>query len=94
MSILCISKEREEDMHKMFLKEVKFKMARQIAKERKSKGLSQNVFSELIGVQREHIGKIETGRRNLTLDILIKSCLILEIPVERVIKAEIFQKQE
>ena len=68
MSILCISKEREEDMHKMFLKEVKFKMARQIAEERKSKGLSQNVFSELIGVQREHIGKIETGRRNLTLD--------------------------
>ena len=58
MSILCISKESEEDMHKMFLKEVKFKMARQIAKERKSKGLSQNVFSELIGVQREHIGKI------------------------------------
>ena len=74
--------------------EVKFKMARQIAKERKSKGLSQNVFSELIGVQREHIGKIETGRRNLTLDLLIKSCLILEIPVERVVKAEIFQKQE
>ena len=31
-------------MHKMFLKEVKFKMARQIAKERKNKGLSQSVF--------------------------------------------------
>ena len=44
MLILCISKEREEDMHKMFLKEVKFKMARQIAKERKNKGLSQSVF--------------------------------------------------
>lgn len=75
-------------MYKKFLQEIKFRMARHIAEERNARNLTQEKFSELIGVQREPVAKIETGRRNLTLDILIKSCIALDIPIENIVNIE------
>ncbi|MCD7779128.1 MAG: helix-turn-helix transcriptional regulator [Candidatus Gastranaerophilales bacterium] len=41
---------------------------------RKQKNLTQEELSELLNVYREHIAKIETRKRNLTLKLL---CIVL-----------------
>ncbi len=47
-------------------------LGRNIAKYRKNLGYSQNKFVEIINISREHLAKIETGRRRLSLKLLFK----------------------
>ena len=47
---------------------------------------SQNVFSEKINYQREHIAKVETGRRNLTLKYIIRTCIAYKISIKDLFK--------
>jgi transcriptional regulator with XRE-family HTH domain len=49
----------EGDLQKTF--------GRNLRNVRKSKGLSQEHFAELIGVHRTYMGGVERGERNLTL---------------------------
>lgn len=51
-----------------------------IAKYRKQKGLSQNQLAELVNVSREHIAKIETAKKNSSLNLLFKISNVLNIP--------------
>ncbi|NCB93786.1 MAG: XRE family transcriptional regulator [Clostridia bacterium] len=46
---------------------------------RTKKGLSQEEFSEQIGASREHINRIETGKRAPSLDILIDIANVLNV---------------
>jgi len=45
---------------------------------RKTKGLSQNALAELLNISREHLAKIETAKRTISLGLLFKLCDILE----------------
>ena len=46
-------------------------LGRNIYSFRKQKGLSQNQLAEIIGISREHLAKIETAKRCVSLVLLI-----------------------
>ena len=51
-----------------------------IAKYRKLKNLSQNQLAELVNVTREHIAKVETARRNMSMTLLFNLSSALDVP--------------
>ncbi len=53
---------------------------RNIAKYRKAAGYSQNTLAELIDVSREHLAKVETAKRGISLDLLFKISEVLNVP--------------
>ncbi len=65
----------------MLNNEIKRKLlGNNIALFRKQKNLSQNQLAELVDVSREHIAKIETARRNMSMDLLFKISFALDTP--------------
>lgn len=54
-------------------------LGKNFQKYRKQKGLSQNQLAELLEISREHLAKIETGKRGISLNLLFKFSEILEI---------------
>ncbi len=57
-------------------------LGRNIFKFRKEKGLSQNQLAEKLDISREHLAKIETARRCISLGLLIDMAEELDIPVK------------
>ena len=57
-------------------------LGRNISKFRKAKGLAQNQLAEKVEISREHLGKIETAKRCISLGLLIEISEALEIPVK------------
>ena len=57
----------------------------QIADARMKKGLTQAQLAELAGIDRANIGKIETGKYNVSIDILSRVCNAMECEI--IIKA-------
>ena len=57
-------------------------LGRNIFKFRKAKGLSQNQLAEKAEISREHLAKIETAKRCISLGLLIEISEALEIPVK------------
>lgn len=55
------------------------KVAFNIKIERMKRNLTQSQLAEMINVHEKYIGKIETGRQNLTLKTLFKIAKALEI---------------
>ncbi len=55
------------------------KFGKNIAKYRKLKHLSQNQLAEMLDISREHLAKIETARRGVSLGLLFKMCDTLDI---------------
>lgn len=58
------------------------KLGRNIFKLRKAKGLSQNQLAEKIEISREHLAKIETAKRAISIGLLLDISNELEIPVK------------
>ena len=56
-------------------------LGRNIYSFRKQKGLSQNQLAEIIGISREHLAKIETAKRCVSLGLLIDISEALDTPV-------------
>lgn len=54
------------------------KIGNRIAEIRKQRGLTQAELSEITGLQRVNISKIENGRYNVSIDILQKICNSLD----------------
>lgn len=52
-----------------------------ITEKRKEKGLSQNQLAGILGVSQPFMNQIESGKRKPSIDILIKICEVLEIPL-------------
>ncbi len=50
-----------------------------IAKYRKEKGYSQNKLSEILNISREHLAKLETAKRGISIKLLFKLAETLEI---------------
>ncbi len=55
------------------------KFGKNIAKYRKIKHLSQNQLAEMIDISREHLAKIETAKRGISLSLLFKLSETLDI---------------
>ncbi len=51
-----------------------------IANYRKEKQLSQNELAELVDVSREHIAKVETAKRNMSMNLLFNISSALNVP--------------
>lgn len=51
-------------------------------KVRRAKGLSQNQLAEALDISREHLAKIETGKRCISLGLLIDIAEKLNIKVK------------
>ena len=65
----------------MFNHEEKRKLlGKNIAKYRKQRNLSQNQLAESVDVSREHIAKIETAKRNMSMDLLFNISSAIDIP--------------
>lgn len=48
---------------------------------RKEKGFSQNQLAEKLDISREHLAKIETAKRCVSLGLLIDISEVLNVPV-------------
>ena len=57
------------------------KVGRTIVDLRKSKGLSQERFAIDSNIDRRYMSDIENGRRNISLDILERTCATLDISI-------------
>ena len=58
------------------------RIGKAIASARMRKGLSQRQLSELTGYNHSNIAKIETGRYNVSIDILSAICAALGVEVQ------------
>lgn len=63
-------------------KAVMYVLVQNIRKFRKENKHSQNVFGEKISYERDHIAKVETGRRSLTLKYIIRTSIAYNIPIK------------
>ena len=65
----------------MFNMEEKRKiLGNNIANYRKQKQISQNELAELVDVSREHIAKVETARRNMSMNLFFNISSALNVP--------------
>ncbi len=55
------------------------KLGQNIQKARKFKKLSQNELAEMLNISREHLAKLETAKRRISLKLLFSLCDVLEI---------------
>lgn len=61
------------------------KLGRSIARKRSEKNYTQNEFAEIIDISREHLAKIETAKRSVSLDLLINIADKLGVKVKDLI---------
>lgn len=54
-------------------------LGRNIQKARKNKKYSQNKLAEILDISREHLAKIETAKRCVSLSLLFKIAEVLEV---------------
>ncbi len=69
-------------------KEIMKKFVQYIKKFRKKNNYSRNLFAEKTDYQREHIAKVETGKRNLTLKYVIRTIIAYKISIQELFKDE------
>ena len=62
-----------------------YHLGRNIFKRRKELKLSQNALAEKLDISREHLAKIETAKRTVSLDLLIDIANELNIKVRDLI---------
>lgn len=62
-----------------------YNLGRKIFQRRKELKLSQNVLAEKLDISREHLAKIETAKRTVSLDLLIDIAEKLETKVKDLI---------
>ena len=60
-------------------------LGRNIFAKRKEKGLSQNQLAEKLDISREHLAKIETAKRCISLGLLIDVADKLDVQVKDLI---------
>ena len=55
------------------------KLGLNVQKARKAKKLSQNALADILDISREHLAKIETGKRRISLKLLFLLSEVLEV---------------
>lgn len=56
------------------------KLGENIARIRKKNKYSQNLLAEKLDISREHLAKIETAKRRISLKLLFKLAEVLNVP--------------
>ena len=62
-----------------------YNLGRKIFARRKELGVSQNTLAEKLDISREHLAKIETAKRTVSLDLLIDIAESLDTSVKELI---------
>ena len=62
-----------------------YKLGRNIFAKRIELKLSQNQLAEILNISREHLAKIETAKRTVSLDLLIEIADALNVKVNQLI---------
>ncbi len=62
-------------------------LGKNIAKYRKQKKLSQNALSDILDISREHLAKIETAKRGISIHLLFELCDALQITPEKLFES-------
>lgn len=73
-----------EEKHKIFLK----KLGRQIAQIRKQKNLTQVELADIAKMDDSSIRRIESGRNNSSIIILLRLAEALEVPLNDLVEIE------
>ncbi len=55
------------------------KFGKNIAKYRRARKLTQNQLAELLDISREHLAKIETAKRGISISLLFKMGEVLSV---------------
>ncbi len=55
-------------------------LGRNIAKYRKEKKLTQQLLAEKLNITREHLAKVETAKKNMSIDLLFSLSRVLDVP--------------
>ena len=55
------------------------KLGKNIKANREQKNLSQNALANMLGISREHLAKIETAKRGISIKLIFKLSEILEV---------------
>ena len=58
---------------------------KRIAKIRKENGLTQEQFAEKFNVSVEHVGRIETGKRGISIDFLVDIACAFDVSLDYLI---------
>ena len=66
-------------------KQINVEIGRNIKQLRESAGLTQEAFSELVGLGEKHISAIERGAVGLSLPTLQRICTLLSVSADRVL---------
>ena len=61
-------------------------VAKRIKKIRKTKGITQEDFAELAGLNRTHLYRLESGKQSMTLRTLKRIADSLEVKVRELVK--------
>ena len=64
-------------------------LGRNIFNARKASNLSQNQLAEKLDISREHLAKIETGKRRISLKLLFNLSEILEVTESELFNFEV-----
>lgn len=67
-------------------KDVLLKFGDKVRIERHKQNMSQEEFSDLVGVHRTYIGMIERGEKNITLENIEKIAKALKIPISKLLE--------
>ena len=54
-------------------------LGKNIANYRKAKGYTQNQLSDMLDISREHLAKIETAKRGISIGLLFEICNVLSV---------------
>ncbi|MCD7879453.1 MAG: helix-turn-helix transcriptional regulator [Candidatus Gastranaerophilales bacterium] len=68
-------------MYKNSEEKILAKLARNLVKLRKEKGYIQEKLAELTGYSREYIAKVETGKRKVSIKLMIRTLKALDIEI-------------
>ena len=53
---------------------------------RHTRGLTQEQFAEAVGIQPPTLSRYETGRRSMSVDLLVRVAGALDVPVDRLLQ--------
>lgn len=68
-------------------KDILLKFGNKVRTERHKQNMSQEEFSDLVGVHRTYIGMIERGEKNITLENIDKIAKALKIPISELLES-------
>lgn len=66
----------------MGIRKLKNEIGRKVRNLRKEKGLSQEKFSEYVGLSREHVSCIERGKHMVTIETLYNIAEYFEVDIK------------